>query len=89
MTSKLVKESGEEVLENVIRKTTKEEVRNLAREGQKRIAFNASNKVYKTVLNEAAQKEAIEKTLNKRAAEEWLKYSGGKEAMNKLLLDDM
>lgn len=89
MTSKLVKESGEEVLENVIRKTTKEEVRNLAREGQKRIAFNASNKVYKTVLNEVAQKEAIEKTLNKRAAEEWLKYSGGKEAMNKLLLDDI
>lgn len=89
MTSKLVKDSGEEVFENMIKKTTREEVEKLAREGGKRIAFNTSKNINKTVLNEVAQKEAIEKALNKRAADEWLKYSGGKATMNKLLLDDI
>ncbi len=89
MTSKLAKEGGEEAVENIIKKTTKEEVENLAREGGKRIASNASKRVSKTTIGKVAQKEAIEKSLNKRAADEWLKITGGKESLNKLLLDDI
>lgn len=82
---KILKENNKKIL----KKSIKEETQKLALQGSKKIALKVSNKTTNELLKKMTQKEAIESILNKRAAEEWIKYSRGKEHLNKLLLDDI